>query len=89
MMVFLGGSAARAVTVLATGAVLILSGTSANAAPFLSTKPAVRVEYWQKREADIAKTLADPATLSSVRLVFLGDSITDFWTLGEDPWVRG
>ena len=74
---------------LAACAVLMLSDVVAHAAAFQSTKPTVRVEYWQKREADIANMLATSRTLPAVRLVFLGDSITDFWTLGEDPWVRG
>ena len=56
---------------------------------FASTKPTQRVEYWQKREADIAVQLRDAEALSKVKLVFLGDSITDFWQLGDNPWVTG
>lgn len=56
---------------------------------FASTKPTQRVEYWQKREADIAVQLRDTGALSKVKLVFLGDSITDFWQLGDNPWVTG
>ena len=56
---------------------------------FASTKPTQRVEYWQKREADIAVQLRDTESLSKVKLVFLGDSITDFWQLGDNPWVTG
>lgn len=56
---------------------------------FASTKPMQRVEYWQKREADIAVHLRDTEALSKVKLVFLGDSITDFWQLGDNPWVTG
>ncbi len=56
---------------------------------FVSTKPTQRVEYWQKREADIAVQLRDTEALSKVKLVFLGDSITDFWQLGDNPWVTG
>ena len=56
---------------------------------FASTKPTQRVEYWQKREADIAVQLRDTEALSKVKLVFLGDSITDFWQLGDNPWVAG
>ena len=88
-MVFSDKGAARAGTMLAACAVLMLSDVVAHAAAFQSAKPTVRVEYWQKREADIANMLATSRTLPAVRLVFLGDSITDFWTLGEDPWVRG
>lgn len=56
---------------------------------FASTKPTQRVEYWQKREADIAVQLRDTEALSKVKLVFLGDSITDFWQLDDNPWVTG
>jgi lysophospholipase L1-like esterase len=56
---------------------------------FASTKPTQRVEYWQKREADIAVQLRDTEALSKMKLVFLGDSITDFWQLGANPWVTG
>lgn len=56
---------------------------------FASTKPTQRVEYWQKREAGIAVQLRDTEALSKVKLVFLGDSITDFWQLGDNPWVTG
>lgn len=58
-------------------------------ADFASTRPAERVDYWQQRQAIIAAMLADPADLSGVKLAFLGDSITDFWLLGENPWMRG
>lgn len=63
---------------------------AANAqAPFRSTMPIERVDYWQQRQADIEAQLSDPADLSPVRLVFLGDSITDFWMLGDNPWLPG
>jgi lysophospholipase L1-like esterase len=88
-MMVSGKNAGRAGAVLAACAALMLAGSFASATPFLSAKPAARVEYWQKREADIANTLATSKSLRSVRLVFLGDSITDFWSLDEDPWVRG
>ena len=51
--------------------------------------PTARVDYWQKREADITAMLANIKDLSAVKLVFLGDSITDFWHLGENPWFKG
>ncbi len=71
-------------------AVLALGvGGSAAAAEFASTVPTARVDYWQKREADITAMLADTKDLSAVKLVFLGDSITDFWHLGENPWFKG
>lgn len=56
---------------------------------FVSTQPKVRVEYWQRRLAEITSQLQDGRALSSVRLVFLGDSITDFWTMAENPWFPG
>jgi lysophospholipase L1-like esterase len=61
----------------------------ATARDFASTRPTPRVEYWQQRQAAIDTQLADAASLRSVRLVFVGDSITDFWLLGDDPWVPG
>ena len=33
--------------------------------------------------------MADTARLPAVKLVFVGDSITDFWLLGDDPWIPG
>ena len=33
--------------------------------------------------------MADSARLPAVKLVFVGDSITDFWLLGDDPWIPG
>lgn len=88
-MVISGKGAARAGTLFAACLALTVSGVVASAASFQSTRPAPRVEYWQKRQADIADTLVTSKTLPAVRLVFLGDSITDFWALDEDPWVRG
>ena len=56
---------------------------------FVSGKPVLRVEYWQNRQAEIGAWLQDGRNLSAVKLVFLGDSITDFWSLGDNPWVSG
>jgi lysophospholipase L1-like esterase len=56
---------------------------------FVATQPTVRVEYWQERLAKITSVLADEARLPPVRLLFLGDSITDFWQLGDNPWIPG
>ncbi len=65
-------------------------GPGAQAAgPYASTLPAPRVEYWQHRQAAIDTALRDSASLAAVRLVFVGDSITDFWLLGDNPWVKG
>jgi lysophospholipase L1-like esterase len=72
---------------LALLAVSLLTAPLA-AAGYVSTQPVERQDYWQKRQATIEKTLADSPDLSGVRLVFLGDSITDFWLLGENPWMR-
>jgi lysophospholipase L1-like esterase len=66
---------------------LATSGVAAK--DFASTRPTARVEYWQQRQAAIAAQLADPASLRAVKLVFVGDSITDFWLLGDDPWIPG
>jgi lysophospholipase L1-like esterase len=74
---------------------LIVTLTGFSAAParsdtaFASGKPAVRVEYWQNRQAEISASLQDGSKLSAVKLLFLGDSITDFWSLGDNPWVSG
>lgn len=59
------------------------------AAGYVSTRPVERVDYWQKRQATIEATLAERRDLSDIRLVFLGDSITDFWLLGDNPWIQG
>lgn len=56
---------------------------------FVSESPLRRVEYWQLRSETINAELENHAALPAVKLVFLGDSITDFWQLGENPWVRG
>ncbi len=58
-------------------------------APFASVTPTARVEYWQKRLVEIDHTLQDQAWVRRVKLVFIGDSITDFWTMDEDLWVPG
>lgn len=71
----------------ALAAALVLAAPAA--AGFVAATPVERVDYWQKRQADIERTLAETPDLSDVRLVFVGDSITDFWLLGENPWFRG
>lgn len=75
----------------------LLAGLLALAAPaivtaqarFQAEQPAARVDYWQKRAADISHELAAAPELKSVRLVFIGDSITDFWHLDANPWLPG
>lgn len=76
----------RAVTALATAAMLSGAATSRD---FKAAQPVERRDYWQERQAAIAAALADTANLPSYRLVFIGDSITDFWLLGVNPWVAG
>lgn len=56
---------------------------------FNSEIPTPRVDYWQKRGAEIDQQLAGEQSLKSVRLVFVGDSITDFWHLDANPWFPG
>ncbi len=56
---------------------------------FNSERPAARVDYWQKRAADIDRQLASKQSLRTTRLVFVGDSITDFWHLDGNPWFPG
>jgi lysophospholipase L1-like esterase len=58
-------------------------------ADFKATRPQARVEHWQRRQAAITEALRTRADLAAVKLVFVGDSITDFWLLAEDPWVKG
>ncbi|GBF57369.1 hypothetical protein PbB2_01035 [Candidatus Phycosocius bacilliformis] len=58
-------------------------------AQFKSTHAEARVEYWQARLATMEAQLADPRGLSDVKLVFLGDSITDFFLMGENLWFPG
>ena len=56
---------------------------------FNSEIPTERVDYWQKRAAEIDQQLASKQSLKPVRLVFVGDSITDFWHLDANPWFHG
>jgi lysophospholipase L1-like esterase len=79
---------ARLLSALLLGMATLLA-PSARAADFASTRPAARVEYWQQRQATINAQVADAASLRAVKLVFVGDSITDFWLLGDDPWIPG
>jgi lysophospholipase L1-like esterase len=69
----------------------LLGGTTAaqSQTNFQSTQPTPRIEYWQRRLNEIETRLSDPETLAPIRLVFIGDSITDFWTLGDNPWFPG
>ena len=60
---------------------------SASATDFIATKPTPRVEYWQDRYAQIDAAVADVKSLPAVKLLFVGDSITDFWLLDDNPWM--
>ncbi len=68
---------------------LLAAGQVAEERKFISAHPHERVEYWQDRLTEITGQLQDRRALSSVRLVFLGDSITDFWTMAENRWFPG
>ena len=56
---------------------------------FVSQTPTARVDYWQKRDADITQQLSASTSLEAVKIVFVGDSITDFWHLDANPWFPG
>ncbi|WP_170233802.1 GDSL-type esterase/lipase family protein [Novosphingobium sediminis] len=56
---------------------------------FVAETPTAREDYWQKRAAEIEHQLAGPQSLAPIRLVFVGDSITDFWHLDANPWFPG
>ena len=74
---------------LALALALSWQGSASAQDAFRSTQPTQRIDYWQQRQADIEARLTDPADLSPIRLLFLGDSITDFWMLDENPWLPG
>ena len=61
----------------------------ATAQTFVSSQPAPRIEHWQKRQADINTYLNQSNNLGLVKLLFVGDSITDFWLFDDNPWVSG
>lgn len=56
---------------------------------FHSETPAPRIDYWQKRQTEIITQLQSTKDLSAMKLVFIGDSITDFWHFDENPWFKG
>jgi hypothetical protein len=62
-------------------------GDPASATDFIAPKPTPRVEYWQDRYTQIDAAVADVKSLPAVKLLFVGDSITDFWLLDDNPWM--
>lgn len=78
------GTGGRLVAALMTAGLLC---SSASATDFIATKPTPRVEYWQDRYTQIDAAVADVKSLPAVKLLFVGDSITDFWLLDDNPWM--
>jgi lysophospholipase L1-like esterase len=70
-------------------ALTVLGGSGWAQPAFKATVPTARVEHWQNRQASIERETQAPEAMAAVRIVFLGDSITDFWTLGGSPWQKG
>ena len=73
---------------LMIGLLAIQSGIT-SAQTFVSSQPAPRVEHWQKRQSDISTYIQQSKDLGAVKLLFVGDSITDFWLFDDNPWVSG
>lgn len=78
-----------AVSQIAPVAAFAETSPSQTAARFTSERPVARVDYWQKRAAEIDLQLASEKSLEPVRIAFVGDSITDFWHLDANPWFPG
>ncbi|MBL0121510.1 MAG: hypothetical protein IPP88_01860 [Betaproteobacteria bacterium] len=70
-------------------AVIALLPLACVSADFAAVKPTPRVEYWETRLRQINDYVANRASLPQVKLLFVGDSITDFWLLDDNPWVKG
>lgn len=81
--------AAAAFGLLLAALVLGTVGAALAAPEFASVKPTPRIEHWQRRLVDIDAALQDRAGLAKVKLVFVGDSITDFWLFDDNPWGKG
>jgi lysophospholipase L1-like esterase len=77
------------VAAMVVGLLLATAVMAQTPAGYNSTRPTERIEYWQKRLNEIDARLAQPDSLASVKLLFLGDSITDFWTMADNPWFPG
>lgn len=60
-----------------------------NSKNFQATQPTVRVDYWQSRMLEIETQLQTRPDLDAVKLLFVGDSITDLWQVEDDPWHWG
>jgi lysophospholipase L1-like esterase len=67
----------------------MVQGQAGDAPRFVAETPTLRVDYWQMRASNIGKELSTAQSLEPVRLVFVGDSITDFWHLDANPWFPG
>ena len=83
------GAARLCALALAVAGLAAALAPEGQAADFASTRPTLRVDYWQRRQDEITASLADAKALESVHVVFLGDSITDFWHLDDNPWFVG
>lgn len=80
----------RTLATFATVALTLGVGPMVRGEPtFRSTQPEIRIEYWERRMNEINARLQAGESLSGIRLVFLGDSITDFWSLSANPWMIG
>jgi hypothetical protein len=62
---------------------------AATAADFDAARPAPRLEYPQQRLIDITADLMSATDLPGFRLLSVGDSITDFPSMGTNPWLPG
>jgi lysophospholipase L1-like esterase len=81
----------RLILTAALGLAICPAGAVLAQAPqrFVAETPTARVDYWQLRAAAIAQQLAVAESLKPIRIVFVGDSITDFWHLDANPWFPG
>jgi lysophospholipase L1-like esterase len=82
-------SSLASLAAIAAGLLLAAAAIAQTPSEFHSTRPTERIEYWQKRLNEISARLAQPDSLAAVKLLFLGDSITDFWTMADNPWFPG
>lgn len=60
-----------------------------SAEPFRSTVATERVADWMDRQIAISAAVAECEPLKLVKVVFVGDSITDYWQMGDNPWHPG